>query len=243
MSHYVNSVIRALIAPLFILSTVLSTACTATQPSSQPGKSQPALKALTVTDIVGKREWKPSEENSLICAAEDPKGGELTYSWSAEKGSIKGEGQTVSWTAPDSLGDYGITVKVVSSKGGDVTYSKKFKVTDDPYHNNTADKTIYLNLTIPSANPVTKASRMRIFTTAEIQCVVDGIDAGELTYKWTAPAGKLLAENIESGKDSKVGWIVPGQGGSYTVSVVVTDKTGRQASGEVVFEALCCRDP
>jgi len=235
-------VIRALIAPLFILSTVLSTACAATSPSSPPGIPQP-LKALTVTDIVGKREWKPSEENSLICAAEDPRGGDLTYTWSAEMGSIKGAGQTVSWTAPDSLGDYGITVKVVSSKGGEITYSKKFKVTDDPYHNNTTDKTIYLNLTIPSANPITKASRMRIFTTAEIACVVDGMDPGELNYKWIAPAGKLLGDDISSGKLSKVGWIVPGQGGSYTVSVVVTDKAGRQASGEVVFEALCCRDP
>jgi hypothetical protein len=240
MNHNVKSVIRALIAPLFILSMMLSTACTAAQPSN---KAMPAIKVLTVTDIVGKREWKPSEENSLICAAEDPRGGELTYSWSAEKGNIKGEGQTVSWTAPDTLGEYGITVKVVSSKGGDVTFSKKFKVTDDPYHNNTPDKTIYLNLTIPSNNLVSKTGRLRIFTSGEMQCVVDGADPADLTYKWTAPAGKMLGEDIASGKDSKIGWIAPGQAGFYTVSVLVTDKAGRQASGEVVFEVLCCRDP
>jgi hypothetical protein len=243
MNRNTITVIGALIAPLFILSTLFSTACAATQPSKQAGKTPPVPAVLTVTDIVGKREWKPSEESSLICATEDPKGGDLTYTWSAEKGSIKGEGQTVSWTAPDSLGDYGITVKVASSKGGETTFTKKFKVTDNPYHNNTADKTIYLNLTIPSANPVSKTSRLRIFTTAEIQCVVDGYGPADITYTWTAPTGKMLGEDIASGKDSKIGWIAPGQGGFYTVSVVATDKAGRQAKGEVVFEALCCRDP
>jgi hypothetical protein len=238
-----HRVIRVFVIPLFILSTILSIACATAQPSNQAGKVQPAVTVLAVDDIVGKREWKPSEENSLICAAQDPKGGDLTYIWSVEKGSIKGEGQTVSWTAPDTLGEYSITVKVISSKGGDTTFSKKFKVTDDPYHNNTADKTIYLNLTIPSNTPVTKSDRLRTYTTGEIQCVVNRGDTGEFTYTWTAPAGKLLGENITSGKESRVGWIAPGQGGSYTVSVIVTDKDGKQASGEVVFEVLCCRDP
>jgi len=243
MSHNLHIFIRALIAPLLILSTILSIACGPAQPPAPAGTATPATKELTITDIVGKREWKPSEENTLICAAEDPRGGELAYTWSAEKGSIKGEGKTVSWTAPDTLGEYGITVKVVSSTGGDITFSKKFKVTDDPYHNNTPDKTIYLHLTLPSANLVSKSGRLRIFTTAEIQCVVDGVDPADLTYTWTAPAGKMLGNNIASGKDSKIGWIAPGQGGFYTVNVLVTDKSGKQASGEVVFEALCCRDP
>lgn len=240
MINNAHKVTRALIALSFVIASMILVACTAVQPSSSDSKKQTAL---TVIDIVAKREWKPSEEGPLDCAADDPQSGELTYTWSAEKGSIKGQGKTVSWTAPDTLGDYSINVKVVSSKGGEVNFSKKLKVTDNPYHNQTADKTIYLNLTIPSANPVTQAGRLRTLTTAEIQCVVAGIDPAELTYTWTAATGKILAENLASGKASKVGWIAPGQGGSYTVSVLVTDKAGRQASGEVIFEILCCRDP
>ena len=227
---HVHSVIRALIAPMFILAALLPAAC-----SLAP--------SIVVTDIVGKREIKPLEENPLICAAEDARNGDLTYTWTAEKGSIKGEGKNVTWTAPDSLGDYGITVKVVSSKGGEVTFRKTFKVSDDPYHNKTPDKTVYLNLTIPSSNPVTAKTRLRTFTTGEIQASVDGIDPADLTYTWTSTGGKLVAENLASGKVSKVGWIAPGAGGNFFVNVVVTDKQGRQATGQVEVEVLCCRDP
>lgn len=227
---YTKVIYRALGALFFILAAALLPACS--RPSS-----------ITITDIVGKREIKPLEENPLICAAEDASNGTLSYTWAAEKGIIKGEGQTVTWIAPDSLGDYSITVKVASSKGGETTFTKKFKVTDDPYHNNTPDKTVYLNLTIPSSNTVTARTKLRTFTTGEIQCNVSGIDPAELTYKWSDSGGKLVAENLNSGKVSKVGWIAPGAGGFFTVTVVVSDKQGRQATGEVVIEVLCCRDP
>lgn len=227
---HAKMVFRAFGALLGISAAVMSLACSGTSP-------------IVVTDIVGKREIKPLEENPLICAAEDANKGDLSYTWSAEKGSIKGEGQSVTWTAPDTLGDYNITVKVVSSKGGETTFSKKFKVTDDPYRNKTEDRTVYLNLTIPSSNKVTAKTKLRTFTTGEIQCNVSGADPVELIYKWNDGGGKLVAENLAAGKASRVGWIAPGAGGFFTVSVVVSDKQGRQATGEVVVEVLCCRDP
>jgi hypothetical protein len=243
MNHNMPARIRTLIAALLILSAVISTACTASQPADNTSKTQPVINTISVVDIVGKREWKPSEENSLICAAQDSGEGELTYTWSAEKGSIKGSGKKVSWTAPATLGEYSITVKVVSSSGSETTFTRKFKVTDDPYHSKTTDKTIYLNMTIPSSNVLSQPGRLRVYTTGEIQCVVDGVDPANLTYMWTAPAGKLLGDDIASGKQSRVGWIAPGQGGTYIVFVTVTDKEGKQASAQVVFDVLCCRDP
>ncbi len=227
---HAKTVFRALSAVLFVSAAALPLACSGTS-------------SIVVTDIVGKREIKPLEENPLICAAEDANKGDLSYTWSAEKGTIKGEGQTVTWTAPNSLGDYSVTVKVVSNKGGETTFSKKFKVTDDPYHNKTPDKTIYLNLTIPSDNAVIAKTKLRTFTTAEIQCNVNSVDPAGLTYNWTDGGGKLVAENLAAGRASRVGWIAPGASGFFTVTVVVSDKQGRQATGEVVVEVLCCRDP
>jgi len=243
MNYPAHTITRALIALLFMASAALTTSCTASQAAEQANKSPQITGALKVIDIVGKREWKPSEESSLICAMEDSEENGLTYVWSAEKGSIEGKGKTVSWTAPDTLGDYSVTVKVISNRGEEVTYSKKFKVTDDPYHNKTADKTIYLNLSLTSSDTVSVQSRLRSYTTAEIQCVVEDTDPADLTYTWSSPSGRLLGDGITEGKSSRVGWIAPGQAGSYTVSVVVTDKEGRQTKGEVVIEVLCCRDP
>lgn len=239
MTSITRNTLRLLLATGLILSTLLAaTACNPQVPAGQD-----TTEAFTSAVIVAKGEWKPSEENTLICAAEDAEGGELTYIWTAEKGGIKGEGQTVYWTAPDTAGEYSVSVQVTSPKSGEITISTKLKVTEDPYHNNTPDKTIYMKLSVPSDETVEMAGRIRVYNTAEIQCVIEGAGAGELTYKWTAPAGKLLGDGIDSGKLSKVGWIAPGQGGNFPVSVEVTDKSGQKASGNVDFEVLCCRDP
>ncbi len=243
MNYTAHTITRTLITLLFMVTAALTASCTASQSTEQANKSPQITETLKVIDIVGKREWKPSEESSLICAMEGSEENGLTYVWSAEKGSIEGEGKTVSWTAPDTLGDYSVTVKVISNRGEEVTYNKKFKVTDDPYHNKTADKTIYLNLSLTSSDTVSVQSRLRSYTTAEIQCVVEGTDPADLTYTWASPSGRLLGDGITEGKSSRAGWIAPGQAGSYTVSVVVTDKEGRQTKGEVVIEVLCCRDP
>lgn len=243
MAHITTNIPRLLIAAILILSATLAAACNPAAPSGQVNQGQAVTKSFTNAVIVAKGEWKPSEENTLICAAEDTDGGELTYVWTAEKGTIKGDGKTVSWTAPDTAGEYSVSVKVTSAKSGEVTVSRKFKVSEDPYHNKTADKTIYMKLSIPASESVKLTSRVRTYNTAEIQCMVEGAEAGELTYTWIAPAGKMLGNDIASGKESKIGWIAPGQGGNFTVSVVVTDKAGRKAEGSVDFEVLCCRDP
>jgi hypothetical protein len=193
-----------------------------------------------IVDIVGITEWKPSQESSLICACEDEEG--VSYLWSAEKGAIKGEGKQVSWTAPEAMGDYVITVKVKNAQGAETTFKKTLKVTDNPYNNNTPDTTIYLKLSPPSTAVVSAQSHPRIWTTSEIECVVEGADESGLTYQWTAPTGKLMAPGLADGKAKRVGWISPGVAGIFKVSVKVTDKYGNQASGEVNFDVYCCKE-
>jgi len=225
-------------------AALMLTACAAPAPviklpstPAPPTNPQPE-----VANILGIHEWNPNVESSLFCAASDPDGNPLTYTWTAEKGIIKGEGQRVSWVPPGEVGEYEIKVEVTNDKGGEASFSKRFAVVNPPPP--PVDKTIYLKLSIPSTNVVSAQGRIRSFFTAEIQCDVEGRDPAELTYIWSAQGGKLNGIGINEGKASRVGWIAPqGSTDQYKVFVVVADKAGNQAAGEVTFEVLCCRDP
>jgi len=56
-------------------------------------------------------------ESSITCDASDPEGEDLIYNWSAETGTINGNGETVNWTAPDEVGLYNIRCRVEDENG------------------------------------------------------------------------------------------------------------------------------
>jgi len=228
-----------------ILVAILFTACATPAPSVKPkpvSSPPPGISQPEIMSIIGVQEWNPGKENTLLCAARDPDGNQLTYAWTAENGTITGDGQKVIWLPPDTIGDYEISVKVNNGKGGEASFSKRFTVTNPAPPE--PDKTIYLKMSVPSQNVATAEGRIRSFFTAEIQCDVEGRDPADLTYTWGANGGKLRAPGLNEGTASKVGWDAP-QGGQerYKVTVLVADKAGNQATGEVNFEVLCCRDP
>jgi hypothetical protein len=67
---------------------------------------------------------KRASNTSITCVATDPDGDELTYTWSAvdengnPAGNFTGEGETVTWVAPNAYGTYTITVTVSDGRGG-----------------------------------------------------------------------------------------------------------------------------
>ncbi len=73
----------------------------------------------------------PGTTTSITCIATDEDDDELTYIWSAPGGgSISGEGATVSWTAPDEMGEYEISCLVSDPYNGDDSESVFIHVTD-----------------------------------------------------------------------------------------------------------------
>jgi len=54
--------------------------------------------------------------------------GELVYEWSYDAGEISGEGSIITWTAPDTNGDFTVTVTVSDAAGSMVSKSIVFKV-------------------------------------------------------------------------------------------------------------------
>ena len=164
-----------------ILILVVFAACAAPAVNPKPVSPPPppAISQPEIMNIIGLPEYNPGKENTLFCAARDPDGNPLTYIWTAENGTIKGDGREVTWTPPDTIGEYEISVKVDNGKGGEATFSKRFKVVpavEEP------DKTIYLKLSMTSKDVVSVNSRLRISLSTEIQCNVDGADPQDLTY-------------------------------------------------------------
>ena len=239
MTKNINKIYQLL---AIVLITAISASCAAAPMTIKPVNAPIASNAaMKVADIVGIQEWKPLQEATIICAVEDTNDNTLKYSWSAEQGTIRGEGKEVIWIAPGTPGNYKVTVEVSNTRGEGTSFSKSFKVTANPYNNDTPDSTIYLNLSLPSTVPVEAKAHPRVWTTTEIECIVPGKDASELTFRWYAPTGKLAGNGLADGKAGRVGWIAPGVGGDYKVSVTVSDKSGNSASGEVNFNVYCCR--
>jgi iron complex transport system substrate-binding protein len=57
----------------------------------------------------------------MTCIASDPDGNTITYTWSADDGTISGVGSQVNWVAPVESGTYAITVTVSDGKEGTAT--------------------------------------------------------------------------------------------------------------------------
>jgi len=82
----------------------------------------------TIQDVTYTQDLSSLASTEIHCQASDPDGDTLQYEWLAQTGSLKGDGATVNWTAPDNSGEYTITVKVSDGKGGTASKSIVLKV-------------------------------------------------------------------------------------------------------------------
>ena len=74
----------------------------------------------------------PSASCQIVCTASARDGGELTYEWSATGGDISGTGAVASWTAPQEVGEYQVTVVVTDGNGVSATRSLPIDVSSGP---------------------------------------------------------------------------------------------------------------
>jgi hypothetical protein len=153
---------------------------------------------------------------NLECLASDPDGDDISYEWSADCGTISGDGPIATWTAPETDGDCTITVTVTDSR--DATAS--------------ADVTIDV---LPNSPPVInnlKAEQTTVLTgkSTVIKCDASDPDGDVLTYTWEATGGEL------SGKGAEITWTASGNcGDQVVVTVTVSDGAGGEASRKVTL--------
>jgi hypothetical protein len=73
----------------------------------------PVIESITAKpSVVG-----PGGISEITCVASDPDGDGLKYNWTADRGSISGEGAVVNWTGPTSCDTYVVILIVSDSKG------------------------------------------------------------------------------------------------------------------------------
>jgi hypothetical protein len=227
------------LATVILITLCSGLSCAAPAPAPAPqGNQQPVIQQIT-----GSSDWSPQTEGQFTCIASDPDGDLLTYKWTADNGTISGNGATATWVSPAVMGKYNITVTVSDGKGGEATAVQEARVIVNADGSVSPDAPVVLKMSLPSKEVVTGAKRVRIWTASPVECLVEGADAKNLKFTWSAASGKLQAGkgmNLSDGTASKVNWIAPGVGGDFTVDVVVTDGSGNEARGTVNFKVFCC---
>src|SRR4030043_530459 len=152
----------------------------------------------------------PSGTCQIVCNATDSDDDELSYGWSADGGAISGEGATVTWTAPGSVGSYNVTVIVLDSHGSGVTdyVTVTVRRNNSPTISNLTANSVW---TLPSGS-------------LNLTCDASDPDGDELSYEWTASGGNI------SGTGGAVRWAAPQEVAVYNITVMVRDGHGTSAT-------------
>jgi len=159
----------------------------------------------------------------IACTASDRDGDELSYNWSASGGGINGEGATVNWTAPDSVGSHNVTVTVTDGRGGEVM--KQVTITVRANRPPTITSLVAdADWTLPSGS-------------IQLTCTASDPDGDELSYEWSTTGGDI------SGTGAAVNWTAPQEVDIYDVTVVVTDGHGSSATDSLPHISVATGQP
>jgi hypothetical protein len=207
---------------------LLSSACTLVSPPPAPPPPPPPNQPPVIDSLTAEKEIPTLTETPVVCQASDADGDTLTYQWSADGGTITGEGSTIVWTAPATSDNYTVKVTVSDGQGGTVAQSITIAAIDKPNQPPTIS-----GLTI-NGSPPGEENRVKQYITTTLQCKAQDPDGDNLNYLWRATRGTI------TGKGSTVSWTSPGVNGEYTVTVVVSDGRDGKAEGSITFKVLCC---
>jgi hypothetical protein len=190
----------------------------------------------TIASLTADAEWTtPSSTVQVTCTASDPDGDELSYEWSTSGGDISGIGAVVSWTAPQEVGTYEVTVVVRDGHGWQDTRSVSLSVALGPplsIENLIVAAKGHIYLIEVTAGYEYKVLRTREY---DIECIASDTN-GELLYEWTCDGGGI------SGGGSMITWTAPNTvvEVTVTITVVVSDGVGNSVSGDLFLQVLTC---
>jgi hypothetical protein len=224
LTQYLSRVVILLpVIALFLIS-----ACNIFSPPPTPPPPPPPNQPPLISSLTAEKEASTLSESQIVCEASDTDGDTLTYEWSADGGTIKGEGNSITWVAPVTSDNYTIKVTVTDGKGGTASESTTIAVIEKPNQ-----PPVITKITIDGIPPA-QDNRIRQWITKTIKCISQDPDGDKLSYLWRATGGKI------TGNGDTVGWTSPGVNGDYTVTVVVTDGRGGKAETSTAFKVICC---
>jgi hypothetical protein len=194
---------------LLAVVAVVGAACGG-QPAAPAGNQPPKIASL----VAQSQQLNPSANTEITCIAQDVDGDQLNFTWSATGGSFSGVGPIVVWKAPPNYGTYTITVTVDDGKGASTQRSLDITVSANQSP----------RISSLSANP----SGVLYGGSTTVTCIASDPDGDAVRYSWEASGGSI------TGVGDKVTWIAPSKGGSYNISVIVSDGKGGETTGNVM---------
>jgi hypothetical protein len=212
-----------LLACLAILMTAHSACQTSTAPLQQ---QEPQSEAPVILYLRAQKQIAPLETSQIRCFTAENNDDMLNYEWSATGGQIQGKGDIVVWTAPDTTGEYTITVVVSNSKGGEATSSVTILVTHEPNR-----PPIIHSMTCQDCTNGIKASKWKSYS---ILCDASDPEGDNLTYQWSVTIGKII------GDGRLVTWQTFDESGYAVIRVKVKDDKGNEAEGNLAINISCC---
>ena len=195
--------------------------------SSCTGNRRPVISSLAA-----EANWTtPLGSLQVTCNASDYDGDELSYNWSASGGELTGTGPEVTWTAPEEIGGYDITVVVDDGQDSNDTGSLILIAANGtlPIIENlivTAREPKYLKETSWGY----KVGKEKEY---DIECIASNT-SGELVYEWLCDGGEI------SGEGSMITWTAPNTADDFTVTVIVFDVAGYMDNESIFFEVVSC---
>jgi len=185
-----------------------------------------------IADLRASEEWfVPSGNCAISCEASDPDNDSLSYEWLAGEGNITGEGDTVTWVAPEDIGDYNITVVVTDGLGGEDSASLSITVA--------FNKRPIIESLIATAEHkyfIKESGGYKIGQgkSCEIECIASDPDGDELFYEWSTDGGGV------SGEGATVIFTAPLSSYTVTVTVTVSDSNGGATTDSIAFKVVSC---
>jgi len=194
------------------VAAMLGAACAreATPPPTPTGNQPPVISSL----VAQSQQLYPSGNTEIQCIAQDADGDRLNFTWAATGGDFSGVGPTIIWKAPPNYGTYTITVTVDDGKGGSAQRA--------------LDITVGANQSPIISSLVANPSGILYGGSTLLTCIASDPDGDVVRYSWTASEGSI------TGVGNKVTWIAPNKGGSFNITVIISDGKGGETRGNVM---------
>lgn len=187
-----------------------------------------------VNSLIANAVWTtPSGSLNVTCDASDPDGDELNYEWSTTGGDISGTWSEVTWTAPEEVGIYDITVVVTDSYGYSDTRTLPTSVASEQppiIEALVVTKDRYGHCYLKTYSWGYKVGKEQMY---DIHCDIEDTSI-ELFYEWAC-------DGVEIPRDGPmITWTAPNMVVEVTVTVTVSDLAGHMASKNVILEVVSC---
>jgi hypothetical protein len=175
---------------------------------------------------------EPGASTYISCSATDADGDEVSYEWEAPYGELFGQGDSISWLAPEKPGSYVVTVYALDAYGGTSTRNVLINVSP-------ADAPELGDFVVePIDHTMLKFEHdvwdIFIGRSCSVECVI--LEGEEpFIYAWSVDVGNLTADGSATAT-----WEAPERRGPATITVEVTDINGNTTVGVLLMYAEDC---